>query len=184
MASTCNCKQTETDIYRLIRTVTDWNGQKQTTSLQNVVSLQWKSDETLFQRSLTYCHPSLSLLNSHSKQYNGNYQKLISSNCWTIADNCCSQRKTSERKLPQIIRILSQNTNFLQFTVNSRKFAFTPKKLFLFNPLPGTAPLLCKYQVPYRRWATSWSIIQFVSFKTRWKRTKPLRPTPELRWRK
>ena len=155
MASTCNCKQTETDIYRLIRTVTDCNGHKQTTSLQNVVSLQWKSDETLFQRSLTYCHPSLSLLNSHSKQYNGNYQKLISSNCWTIADNCCSQRKTSERKLPQIIRILSQNNNFLQFTVNSRKFAFTPKKLFLFNPLPGTAPLLCKYQVPYRRWATS-----------------------------
>ena len=83
IASTCNCKQTETDIYRLIRTVTDRNGQKQTTSLHNVVSLQWKSDETLFQRSLTYCHLSLSLnrnceadeLANNSRQYNGNYQK-------------------------------------------------------------------------------------------------------------
>ena len=149
MASTCNCKQTETDIYRLIRTVTDWNRQKQTVHLQNFVSLQWKSDETLFQRSLTYCHPSLSLLNrnceadelaNNSKQYNGNYQKLISSNCWTIADNCCSQRKTSERKLPQIIRILSQNNNFLQFTVNSRKFAFTPKNYFCLTPCRAQPP--------------------------------------------
>ena len=66
MASTCNCKQTETDIYRLIRTVTDCNGHKQTTSLQNFVSLQWKSDETLFQRSLTYCHPALIFFNLRS----------------------------------------------------------------------------------------------------------------------
>ena len=78
MASTCNCKQTETDIYRLIRTVTDSNGQKQTTSLQNVVSLQWKSDETLFLRSLTYCHPALIFFNLRSIP--GSYHRTLG---WT-----------------------------------------------------------------------------------------------------
>ena len=39
------------------------------------------------------------------------------------------------------------------FLTTQKNIKITDSKILLFNPLPGTAPLLCKHQVPYRRWA-------------------------------
>ena len=60
------------------------------------------------------------------------------------------------RNKPGIIKkniFLKIPVYYWTFLTTQKNIKITDSKILLFNPLPGTAPLLCKHQVPYRRWA-------------------------------